>query len=188
MATYNKKEYNKILSERLKMILYLAGLEIKGIAAITNKSIDIYYAILSQRKPLTVELAFTIGEALDFDGKLIFNLNSPIPNSIKYSEKLRKFKFENFSNIEYFVNSWSDEKISNYIKRKLIDTDYFVQPKYAWEVNNKLADLGRKINSDLLSKHLKYLVTKGVLKSKRAPIKLKGGGFGLREVDIYFTS
>jgi len=188
MTTYNKKEYNKVLSERLKIILFLAGLELKGIAAITNRSIDIFYAILSQRKPLTVELACVIGEALDFDGKLIFNLNSPIPSTIKNSEKLKKFKIENFSNREYFVNSWSDEKVSNYIKSKLIETDYFLQPKYAWEVNKKLADLGRNINSDLLSKHLKYLVTKGVLKSKRGPIKLKGGGFGLREVDIYFTS
>lgn len=186
MDINNENNYNKIISERLIQILNYSNLEIKGIAALTDRSIDIFYAVLAQRRPLSQELAKAIGDALDFDGMIIFNINIQIPTSIKTSPSLLAFRKENISNHNYFTDSWSADKDSSFIKDKLVYSGYFSEPRYAWEVNDTLKNLGRKLDSDLLSKQLKYLVTKEIIKSKRAPIKLKNGGFGKRMVDVYY--
>lgn len=179
-------EYNKLISERLIEILRYSNLEIKGIAALTKRSIDIFYSVLSERRPLSKDLAKVIGDSLDFDGMIIFNINTAIPNTIKTSQNLSKFREKNINNKDYFTDTWSENKDSTFIKNKLIYTGYFSEPRYAWEVNNKLLTLGRKIDSDLLAKQLKYFVTKNILKSKKARIKLKSGDFGKRIVDVYF--
>jgi len=186
MDNENQHLYNKKISERILLVLQYAGLELKGIATLTGKSIDIFYAIISGRRRLTNQLATLIGQALDFDGSIIFNINSPIPQSIKQSINLQKFKKENHNNKEFFIDTWADNKDSTFIKTHLIYPGYFSEPRYAWEVSQKLETLGRKINSDLLSKQLKYFVTKDILKSKRAPIKLKSGGYGNRKVVVYY--
>lgn len=180
-------EYNKKISERIIQILDYAGLEVKGIAVLTGRSIDIFYAIINYRRPLSQELATIIGESLNFDGSIIFNLNTPVPSSIKNSQTLQQFRKDNIHNKDFFIDSWSENKDSTFIEKQLINTGYFNKPRYAWEVNEKLKSKGRKLNSDLLSKQLKYFVKKGMLKSKRVPIKLKSGGFGKREVDVYFV-
>jgi len=186
MDNKSDKDYNKKISERIVQILDFAGLEIKGIAAMTGKSIDIFYAVISGRRSLSNDLAKIIGDSLDFDGNIIFNLNTTIPTSIKNSKNLSQFRQDNINNKEFFLDTWSKDKDSNFIKRKLIYSEYFSEPRYAWEVNERLVELGRDLDSDLLSKQLKYFVRKGIIKSKRSPIKLKGGGYGKREVDVYY--
>jgi hypothetical protein len=149
-------------------------------------SIDIFYSILSGRRPLTHELALIIGDALNFDGNIIFNINYQIPSTIKNSSNLNKFRQENSNNLDYFTETWSEQKASHFIKLELIQKDFFNTPKYTWEVNEQLKSLGKKINSNLLNKHLKYLVEKNLLKSKRAPLKRKNGDYGTRMVEVYY--
>jgi len=187
MDIKSEANYDNKISERLQLILKYALLEMKGIAALTGRSPDIFYAVLSGRRSLTSDLASRIGRSLDFDGNIIFNINSSIPTSIKHSPNLQKFRSDNINNKEFFIDTWHQNKDSTFIKSNLIYRGYFSEPRYAWEVSKRLKELGKIINSDLLSKQLKYFVTKGVLQSKRAPIKLKGGGFGDRLVDVYFV-
>lgn len=167
-------------------ILLITDLEIKGISALTGRSTAIFYAILACRRPLSKKLALLIGRSLDFDGMLIFNLNSAIPQFIKNSSSLAKFRQENSSNIEFFRQSWSVEKDSTFIHSQLIEKGYFLQLRFTWEINEKLEEMGRKIPSDLLNKQLKYFVEKRILQSMRLPIKLKHGQFGKRLVHAYY--
>lgn len=178
--------YNKKISERILRILDLTGLEIKGIAALTGKSIDIFYAVISCRRPLSQDLARVIGKSLNFDGSIIFDMNTPIPMTIKNSSNLLQFRQEHINNKDFFINTWTNDKDSAFIKKHLIYSGYFSTPRYAWEVNRKLERLGRKLDSDLLSKQLKYFVKKEILESKKAALKLKKGGFGKRMVDLYW--
>lgn len=186
MDNENSSAYNKKISERILLILEYAKLELKGIAALTGKSIDIFYAVISGRRRLTNELATIIGRSLDFDGYIIFNINTAIPQSIKQSPTLQKFRKENRNNKEFFIDTWHEGKDSTFLKTHLVYEGYFSEPRYTWEVSDKLKEFNKKIGSDLLSKQLKYLVTKGVLRSTRAPIKLKRGGYGERLVDVYY--
>src|SRR5699024_4824724 len=148
--------YNKKISERIVYILDLTELEIKGIAAITGKSIDIFYAVISCRRPLSQDLARVIGKSLNFDGSIIFDINTPIPGAIKKSSNLLQFRRDHINNKDFFIDTWTNDKDSVFIKKHLIYTGYFSTPRYAWEVNRKLEHLGRKLDSDLLSKQLKY--------------------------------
>ncbi|MCY4778814.1 hypothetical protein ORI89_04060 [Sphingobacterium sp. UT-1RO-CII-1] len=178
--------YNKTISERLLLILEYSQLEIKGIAVLTEKSIDIFYAVLSLRKPLSKDLANSIGKALDFDGSVIFNLNIKIPSSIRESTTLSQFKKENINNKQYFSDLWSKNKDSEFIKTNLIYKGYFSEPRYTWEISEALIELDRDIDPDLLKSYLKYFVKKDILKSKVAPIKKKNGEYGTRKVNIYY--
>lgn|SRR5690606_98496 len=186
MISENDKSYNKKISKRIIEILDYSNLEIKGIAAITNKSIDIFYAIINLRKKLSQELATAIGNALDFDGNIIFNINIEIPDSIRQSQNLKKFRDENINNTEYFSDLWSANKDSTFIKRELIYNGFFSKQRYTWEISDKLRVLKRDIRPDLLKSHLKYLVTKNELKSKLAPLKKRNGGYGTRLVNVYY--
>lgn len=178
--------FNKLIAKRIHQILFITELEIKGLAAITNRSTAIFYAVLSCKRPLSKKLALQIGNSLGFDGMLIFKLNTAIPAFIKNSACLAKFRQENSSNINYFRPSWSNEKDSTYIFTQLIEKGYFSELRFTWEITNKLVELGRNIPSDLLNKQLKYFVHKQILQSMRLPIKLKEGKFGKRLVHAYY--
>lgn len=187
MNSLHSSEYDKNIAERIELIMQYTELEIAGLAELTGLSIDTIYAILSGRRKLSKKSAKLIGENLDFDGSIIFNLNTKIPTSIKKSIKLQNFRLNFKENKEYFSNTRLDRKTSYFIKLRLIDEGFFSSEKFTWEVNEECEKLGKSINSNLLNKQLKYFVTKGILKSKRAPIKLKSGGYGNREVDAYFN-
>lgn len=186
MITENEKSYNKIISKRIIQILHYSNLEIKGIATITDKSIDIFYAIINLRKKLSPELARAIGKALDFDGSIIFNINIDIPHTISESQNLKKFRDENINNIEYFSDLWSANKDSTFIKRELIYNGFFSEQRYTWEISDELRFLKREISPDLLKSQLKYLVSKNELKSKLAPLKKRNGSYGTRLVNVYY--
>lgn len=186
MIASEDQSYNKIISKRIVRILEYSKLEIKGIAALTGKSIDIFYAIINLRKRLSPELAKTIGETLDFDGSIIFNINVEIPPSIGNSMKLKTFRDANIMNKEFFSDLWSEDKDSTFIKKNLIYKGYFSENRYTWEISDALATVGRDIDPNLLKSHLKYLVAKELLKSKRAPIKKRNGEYGMRKVNVYY--
>lgn len=186
MSKENDKNYNKIISKRIVEILEYSKLEIKGIAAITGKSIDIFYAIINLRKKLTPELAKAIGRALDFDGNIIFNINIQIPPSIIDSIKLKEFRNANIMNKEFFSDIWSADKDSTFIKKNLVYRGFFSEERYTWEITDALSALNRDIDPDLLKSQLKYLVTKDLLKSKLARIKKRSGEYGNRMVHVYY--
>lgn len=127
---------------------------------LTGRSTDIFYVVISCRRKLKKDLAEIIGESIGFDGNSIFNMNAQIDPEIGNYHNLKKFRRENTNNKEYFTAPWSEGKDSVFIRKNLIYTGYFSQRRYAWEVNSKLDELGRKLNRDLLSKHLRYFVKK----------------------------
>lgn len=185
----NQKEdqsYNKIISKRIIQILEYSKLEIKGIAALTDKSIDIFYAIINLRRKLSPELAKAIGDALNFDGSIIFNFNIEIPSSIAHSINLKAFRKDNLMNKEFFSDLWSGDKDSTFIKKNLIYKGFFSEERYTWEISDSLVELGRDIDPNLLKSQLRYLVKKGLLFSKPAPLKKRSGEYGSREVNVYY--
>lgn len=186
MDKINDDLYNKEISKRIALIIEYTNLEILGFAKFIDVSKDIIYSILSERRILSNKIAKTIGEKLNFDGHIIFNLNVLIPETIKSSEKLILFKKANKHNLNYFVSTWNDKKLSTIIKTKLINRLFFEEHKYTWEVTNELKKYVRDINPDLINKQLKYLAETGELKSDKALLKLRNGSYGVREVDIYF--
>lgn len=179
--------YNKKISERILQVLKYADLEVKGIAVLTNKSIDIFYAVISGRRALSKNLAFTIGKALNFNGNELFNLNLPVPKTIKNSPNLQQFKKDNINNIEYFISTWTAKKDSTFIKENLIDNNFFATPRYTWEVTVELERLNKKIKNDHLSSYLRHFAKIGILKKESRPIKLKNGEFGIRPASVYHS-
>lgn len=186
MNEHKDQFYDKIISKRIIQILEYSKLEIKGIAAITDKSIDIFYAIINLRRKLSPELAKAIGDALNFDGSIIFNINIEIPASIALSINLKAFRNDNLMNKEFFSDLWSDNKDSTFIKKNLIYKGFFSEDRYTWEINDSLSELGRDIDPNLLKSQLRYLVKKGLLYSKPAAIKKRSGEYGTREVNVYY--
>lgn len=179
------EEYKTIVAKRVKAIQLLSDLEIEGFAQITGLSKDIFYSIYSGRRRLTPETAKIIGQSLDFDGSIIFDLNTPIPVSIKNSINLKRFRREHAYNIEFFSKSWSEKKLAQIIKSKLIDKGFFASPKYTSDVKNELMSLGETVNSDLLNKQLKYFTVKGELRKYKTKLKNKFGEDLKREVYVY---
>ncbi len=179
------EEYNLIVAERVKAIQLLSDLEVEGFAQITGLSKDIFYSIYSGRRRLTLETAKIIGESLDFDGSIIFDLNTPIPSSIKHSVNLKRFKREHIYNVEFFSKSWSEKKLSKIIESKLIEKGFFSSPKYTSDVMKELISLGEVANNDLLNKQLKYFTIKGQLRKYKAKLKNKFGEELNREVYVY---
>lgn len=186
MKISEKEQYNISIQERLKTVQKYAELEIEGLAQLTGLSIDTFYSLYSGRRRLTLKTAQNIGYALNFDGSIIFDLNSPIPISIKTSENLKKFRKEYAYNVEFFSKSWSSRKLSKIIEIKLIEKGFFAIPRYTLEVKNALLILEETVNSDLLNKQLKYLVIRGLLKKRKARLKDKSGKELQREVYVYF--
>ena len=186
MDLSDSSKYDKNIAQRIEAIMQYSGLEIAGLAQLTGLSIDTIYAILSGRRKLSKKSANLIGNSLDFDGNIIFNLNVKIPTNIAKSTKLQNFRSNFKENTEYFATTRLDRKSSYFIQVELIDKGFFISEKFTWEVSEECERLGRAINSNLLNKQLKYFVTKGILQSRRAPIKLKNGGYGKRIVDVYY--
>lgn len=186
MGLINDNSYNKLISKRIIQILEYSKLEIKGIAAITDKSIDIFYAIINLRKKLTPKLAQAIGNALDFDGNIIFNFNIEIPPNISNSNNLKTFRKENIMNREFFSDLWTTDKDSEFIKNNLIYQGFFSEERYTWEVTKALSTMGREIDPDLVKSQLKYLATIDLLKKKLAPIKKTNDTYGSRKVYVYY--
>lgn len=180
--------YNKKISEKILQVLEYADLEIKGIAVLTNKSIDIFYAVISGRRTLSKDLARTIGDALNFNGNELFNLNSPVPKTIKNSPNLQQFKKDNVNNINYFSSSWTAKKDSTFIKENLIDNNFFATPRYTWEVNVELKRLNKEIKNDHLSSYLQYFTETGILKKESRTIKLRDGSQGKRSAFVYYSA
>lgn len=186
MVNIKDDSYNKEISKRFALILNYTQLEILGGAKFFGLSVDIIYAILSGRRKLSNNIATLIGEKLNFDGSIIFNLNIPIPETIKISENLELFKKANKNNLNYFVSTWNDKKLSELIKNKLVSENFFNEPKYTWEVTNALKKYTPDINPDLVNKQLKYLAEIKIINRKKAFIKLRNNLYGTRQVDVFW--
>lgn len=180
------KEYKMAVAARVKQIRILAELEIEGFAKITEVSKDILYSINRGDKRLTPKIAKKIGVAFEFDENIIFDLTSPIPNTIKNSKKLKDFR-ENYKyNVEFFSKSWTQKKLSNIINTNLIQKGFFKTPKYAFEVRSALIALGEDPDNALLHQQLKYFSEeKKPLKKQEAKMKNKLGEDLVRVVYIY---
>jgi len=178
--------YSEALADRLRYIMETIGLELPGFALFIGKSESHVYSLLSGRRGITNDIAKDLGSKLEFDGSKIFKLNQPIPSSIINGKYLNNFKQQYINNPEYFVSTKIDRKLSYYVQFELVNTDLFDSPRYVWEVNDVCRKFGKVFKSDTLSKILKHLVTKGVLQSKKEPIKLRNGSYGSRKVDVFF--
>ncbi len=186
MKSLDSEEYNAEIRKRLRRVQNYAELEIVGFAQLTGLSIDTFYAIYSGRRRLTFKSAQIIGNALNFDGLIIFDLNSPLPVSIKTSENLKRFRKEYAYNVEFFSKTWSSTKLSKIIEESLIAKGFFSTPKYTSEVRKNLSSVGIEADNDLLNKQLKYLVIRGMLRKRKEKLKDKFGNVLNREVYIYY--
>lgn len=187
MGTKNR-EYSIAIANRIITIMNITDLDIAGFAEFFSKSTSHIYGILNGTRPLSEAFASEIGKKLGFDGTKIFNLNSRIPNSISKSESLIKFKGDHKHNPEYFLSSKSERSPNSFVTEILIKSDCFADGyKYLNEIKGYCKKiLNREFVDDQLSKALQYAVRTNKLKSTKKPIKLKSGGFGTREVDVYF--
>lgn len=162
------------------------GLEIPGFAVFIDRSESHIYSLLNGRREVTSDIALDIGNKLGFDGLRIFKLNQELPAGIENTPFLNNFKRQYRDNPEFFTSSKGERRVSHFIQFELINTDLFDTPKYVWEINEVCVLHGRTLESDVLSKHLKYFVKRGFLRSEKRPIKLRDGTFGVRLVDVFF--
>ncbi|GAA4331461.1 hypothetical protein GCM10023149_37300 [Mucilaginibacter gynuensis] len=179
-------DYKHEIANRIKYIMVISGLEIIGLSKFTGISDSHIYSILNKRRILTNKVANRIGEKFNFDGKLIFNLNIEIPNSIAKSATLKKFLEDNKLNYYYFLSNRAERKGRLFIENILLGSDFFENPKFTWEVSEECVKYGRHFSSNEINGHLKYLVVKKLLKSKKAKIKLRNGKEGARMVDVFW--
>ena len=100
--------------------------------------------------------------------------------------KFVKVELEYKNNHEYFIDTKIDRRPSYFIEFEILNTNFFKEPKYVWEVNDICKELGKRLSSDKLKKHLGYFVKTNKLKSEKRPIKLRKGGFGERMVDVFW--
>lgn len=182
------KEYLIAIANRIKTIMDITDLDVAGFAEFLNKSTSHIYGILNQNRTVSESFATEIGNKLDFDGARIFNLNSRIPSSISKSDLLIKFKANHKHNPEYFLSSKSDRSANTFITEILVKSDCFADGyKYLKEIRKYCAEqLNREFIDDQLTKALQYAVSTKKLKFKKKPILLKNGGFGKRQVDVYY--
>jgi plasmid maintenance system antidote protein VapI len=185
MPKKNNSEYAKAISERIKKIMVLSGLEIAGFAEFTSVSESHIYAIVNGTRDLTGDVADKIGIGFNLKGWQILKLNYQITSRIKKSKLLNNFIDENKTVPGYFIQTRNKRKDSNFIEFDLLNDDLFNDHVYVWEVRNACLSRDKKYTSKRISQILNYLVTKRKLKSEKRPIKLKNGGYGTRMVDTF---
>ncbi len=188
MKEDENKKYRLLIAERVRRIMEIIDLDVPGFAEFLDKSSPHIYGISNGSRPLSEALAKEIGEFLEFDGMKIFNLNSPIPKDIRRVDKLIHFKKENKDNPEYFLSQKPARSVDTFILEVLIKTGFFDNgPKYLSETTKFCKEeLNREFVDDELTKGLVYAVKKNILKSEKRSIKLKNGGLGVRQVDVYY--
>ncbi len=186
MDSANHPTYTQDVAERLRKIIELTGLEVPGFAAFIGLSESHVYSLLSARREIPTQFAQQLGEQLDFDGIRIFKLNQELPESIRTAPALRKFRKEHHHNKEYFITTKKERSLSHFLEEELLHTSLFEEPRYVWQVNDACREKNRKVDSDTLSKHLKYLVSKNLLKSAKKQIQRRDGSLGKRMVTVFF--
>jgi plasmid maintenance system antidote protein VapI len=187
MENSSNNQYSHAIIARVRGILEMAGLEILGLSVLTGLSESHVYSLLSGRRSLTEDVALVIGESLNFDGRIIFNLNIDIPESIKKSINLKKFRLRFKDNKEYFIDTKIERKPSHFVEHEVVGSDFLNEPKYVWEINEYCSKHGKDYTSDKLKKYLGYFAKTGKLNSKKASIKLRNGAFGNRMVDVFWN-
>lgn len=187
MENTGSLNYSESISERILIIMNNSGLTIAGFSEITKISESHLYALINGNRDLTGSVADKLGKPFNLKGSQILRLDYKIPINFNRSLELINFKRVFVDNFEYFITTKNSSKASYYIEYELLNSEVFNQPVYLWEVILELEKFGKQYTSKELSQILHYLVTTGKLRSKKAPIKLKGGGYGTRMVEVYFN-
>lgn len=179
--------YNKEVIKRVLLIMEIVDLTVDGFAAFVEREPSHIYGVLNGSRSLSESLALKIGKRLGFNGAKIFKLSSEMPSNISKSDILIQFKKDNKENLKYFQSSATERSINAFILEILLKEGFLKEPQYLRDIEIYSKDiLKRTFVGDQLSKALRYAVKVGKLKSKKAPIKLKDGGFGTRQVDVYY--
>jgi len=181
-----KTNYSDLVGNRIKSLIELLGLEIAGFAVFTKISESHIYAIINGNRKLTGEVADQMTKDLPINGWQLLQLDYEITSTVKNSRVLKDF-YKNYSNnSEYFIDNRTTRKSSQRISDLIKKDATFKNEQYVWEIREYLKQ--HKINptSKELAQILKYLVVKGELQSKKAPLKLRNGLYGERMVDVYF--
>lgn len=186
MQRGNNKEHQKKVSDRVKLLMDTAGLELSGFADYLSISESHLYAVLNGTRDLTEDVAERIGAAFDLTAGQVLRVSYRIPKSIKKSKSLNKFYDENKNVAAYFQSTREDRKDSHFIETQLLGSGLFDSAVYIWEVRQACLQVGRQYSSKRLSQILNYLVDTKKLKSEKRPLKLRNGGYGKRVVDVFY--
>jgi len=186
MKNEDSLNYSESISERILLIMKNSGLTIAGFSEITKVSESHIYALVNGNRELTGAIADKLGMPFNLKGWQLLKLDYKIPSNFNRSIVLINFKKEFNQNFEYFYKTKNSNKASYFIEYDFINSSLFDTPVFLWEIILELDRIGRLYASKDLSQILHYLVTKGKLKSEKHPMKLKGGGYGSRIVEVYF--
>lgn len=186
MKKEKQNDYAKTISQRIRELMNLSGLELPGFADYLNLSESHLYAILNGTRDLTEDIADKIASAFDLKGGQILRPNYKIPKNTRKSESLNKFCDENKNVKSYFIHTREERKDSYFIEHDLYKSTLFVKPVYIWEIKEYCESMGKKYTSKRLSQILKYMVETKKLKSRKKPLKLRSGGLGERIVDAFY--
>ena len=179
--------FDKKIGERLKRIMEHLGLEVKGFAALIERSTDHVYSLLNGRRKLTKETAELLSKRIgNISAVDIFRLNHPIKDNVGDSPEMEAFRKHYANNKEFFSETKEERKLSFFVRNSLVNEGFFGSPKRVADVVLKCKELGQKHSSEKITKTLKYLVFLGILKSKKKPIILKNGKPGKRLVNVYW--
>jgi len=186
MQKERQNDYAKTISQRVRELMKLSGLELPGFADYLNLSESHLYAILNGTRDLTEDIADRVASAFDLKGGQILRLNYKIPKNTRKSESLNKFCEENKNVKSYFTHTREERKDSYFIENDLYRTSLFDKPVYIWEIKEYCESVGKKYTSKRLSQILKYMVETKRLKSKKKALKLRNGEYGKRVVDVFY--
>ena len=186
MGKNKHTEYSAFISERILLIANNSGLTITGLSEITKVSESHIYALINGNRKLKGNIAEKLGRPFKLQGWQLLGLDFEIPDNFNKSADLIGFRKEFKGNTEYFCETKNKTKISHFIEKEFINNPIFDEPVYLWEIIESLKGIGKQYSSKDLSQILHYFVTKNKLLSEKRPLKLKNGGFGIREVDVFF--
>lgn len=186
MQKRNEQVYKEEIIQRVQKLMDATGLEVPGFADYLTISDSHLYAILNGTRDLTVDVAEKIGAAFDLKGSQILRINYRISITLKKSESLNNFCDENKDVHSYFISNRIERKDSYYIETVVLNSGLFNSPIYIWELREYFKSKEKKYTSKRLSQILNYMVVKGILKSKKRPLKLRNGEYGNRSVDVFF--
>ncbi len=176
----------RFIAARIRLIMELLDLEVAGFAAFLGRSESNVYALIAGRKRVTWQTAWNLGLKLGFNGNIIFDPDSDIPEAIRDSAAVKQFREEYKTNPEFFLTTKVERNIRYFLECEILPSPLLNEPRYVWEVSQACKDRKRDIDSDTLSKKLKQLVSQRKLQSKKMKIKRRNGSYGNRVVDVFF--
>lgn len=170
----------------MKQILDNTGLEIAGLALLTEISESHLYALANGNKDMTDGIAEKIAIPLNLKSDKLLLPAYKIPKSIVNAPEVKNFyRTYKHGNPEYFSSTKALRKNAYFIDEKLIRQNVFQERLAAGDVREKCEKLGLKMSSKEVSQYLTYFAIKKKLKKEKVRMLKKDGQMSDREIYVY---